>query len=102
MSVSRRRIKIWSFSAVLCSTRGVIFEDKVSGTRTERLGCSVKHLVDIVDQLHQQNTQFKSLTDVIDTGTPSGRFFLHVMDSLAEMEYDLTMERTQVGLAVAR
>ncbi|MEQ2017920.1 recombinase family protein [Photorhabdus bodei] len=102
-----------------------IFEDKVSGTRAERpglskameqlregdtlvvwkldrLGRSVKHLVDMVGQLHQQHIQFKSLTDVIDTGTPSGRFFFHVMASLAEMEHDLTMERTQAGLAIAR
>lgn len=102
-----------------------IFEDKVSGARAERpgliramellrdgdtlvvwkldrLGRSVRHLVDIVGQLHQQNVQFKSLTDTIDTGTPSGRFFFHVMASLAEMERDLTMERTRAGLAVAR
>ena len=45
---------------------------------------------------------FKSLTDSIDTGTPSGRFFFHVMASLAEMERDLIVERTRVGLDVAR
>jgi DNA invertase Pin-like site-specific DNA recombinase len=46
--------------------------------------------------------QFKSLTDAIDTGTASGRFFFHVMASLAEMERELTIERTQAGLRVAR
>ena len=46
--------------------------------------------------------QFKSLTDSIDTGTASGRFFLHVMASLAEMERELTIERTRAGLDVAR
>ena len=46
--------------------------------------------------------QFKSLTDAIDTGTPSGRFFFHVMASLAEMERDLIVERTRAGLEVAR
>lgn len=46
--------------------------------------------------------QFKSLTDSIDTGTPSGRFFFHVMASLAEMERDLIVERTRAGLDVAR
>lgn len=45
---------------------------------------------------------FKSLTDVIDTSTPSGRFFFHVMASLSQMERELTIERTQAGLAVAR
>jgi len=102
-----------------------IFEDQVSGTRAERpslakaldmlregdtlvvwkldrLGRSVKNLVDLVGQLHQQGVQFKSLTDAIDTGTPSGRFFFHIMASLAEMERELTVERTRAGLEVAR
>ncbi|HMH14704.1 MAG TPA: recombinase family protein [Edaphobacter sp.] len=102
-----------------------IFEDKISGSRAERpgltkaqgslregdtlvvwkldrLGRSVKHLVDFVGALHKQGVQFKSLTDAIDTGTASGRFFFHVMASLAEMERELTIERTRAGLEVAR
>ncbi len=63
---------------------------------------SVKHLVKIVGQLHKQGVQFKSLTDTIDTGSASGRFFFHVMASLAEMERELTIERTRAGLEVAR
>ncbi|MHB1805003.1 MAG: recombinase family protein [Acidithiobacillus ferrooxidans] len=46
--------------------------------------------------------QFKRLTGAIDTGTPSGRFFFHVMVRLAEMERDLTIERSCAGLEVAR
>ena len=102
-----------------------IFEDKISGSRTERpglaktlemlrdgdtlvvwkldrLGRSVKHLIDLVGDLHKRGVQFKSLTDVIDTSTPSGRFFFHVMASLAEMERELMVERTRAGLEVAR
>jgi DNA invertase Pin-like site-specific DNA recombinase len=102
-----------------------IFEDKVSGIRAnrpgldkaieilrkddilvvwklDRFGRSVKQLVDLVGELHRQGVQFKSLTDAIDTGTPSGRFFFHVMASLAEMERDLVIERTRAGLEVAR
>ena len=102
-----------------------IFEDKISGSRAERpglanalemlregdtlvvwkldrLGRSVKQLIDLVGELHKQGVQFKSLTDAIDTGTPSGRFFFHVMASLAEMERELTVERTRAGLEVAR
>lgn len=102
-----------------------IFNDKISGSRAERpgltkalemlregdtlvvwkldrLGRSVKNLVDLVGELHQQGIQFKSLTDAIDTGTPSGRFFFHVMASLAEMERELIVERTRAGLDVAR
>jgi DNA invertase Pin-like site-specific DNA recombinase len=102
-----------------------IFEDKISGTRADRpglaramellrkddtlvvwkldrLGRSVKNLVDLVADLQKQGIHFKSLTDSIDTGTPSGRFFFHVMASLAEMERELTAERTRAGLEVAR
>jgi len=59
-------------------------------------------LVDLVGELHKQGVQFKSLTDAIDTGTASGRFFFHVMASLAEMERELTIERTRAGLEIAR
>ena len=102
-----------------------VFEDKVSGTRAERpglaktlemlregdalvvwkldrLGRSVKQLVDLVGELHKNGIQFRSLTDSIDTGKPSGRFFFHVMASLAEMERELTVERTRAGLEAAR
>jgi DNA invertase Pin-like site-specific DNA recombinase len=56
----------------------------------------------MVGELRQQGIQFKSLTDAIDTGTPSGRFFFHVMASLAQMERELTVERTRAGLEIAR
>lgn len=102
-----------------------LFEDKVSGTRSsrpgldkmldmlrtgdtlvvwklDRLGRSVKQLVDLVSALHKQGVHFKSLTDAIDTSTPSGRFFFHVMASLAEMERELTVERTRAGLEIAK
>ena len=102
-----------------------VFEDKVSGTRADRpglakalevlregdalvvwkldrLGRSVKQLVDLIGELRQQGVQFKSVTDAIDTGTPSGRFFFHVMASLSEMERELIVERTRAGLEVAR
>jgi DNA invertase Pin-like site-specific DNA recombinase len=70
--------------------------------KLERLGRSVNQLVDLVGELHQQGDQLKSLTDAIDTGTPSGRFFFHGMASLAERERELTIERTRTGLEVAR
>jgi len=70
--------------------------------KLDRLGRSVKHLVDLVTSLHAQGIHFRSLTDAIDTGSASGRFFFHVMASLAEMERDLIAERTKAGLEVAR
>lgn len=102
-----------------------VFEDKGSGSRAERpglaaalemlregdtlvvwkldrLGRSVKQLIDLIDVISKKGVQFKSLTDSIDTGTPSGRFFFHVMASLAEMERELIVERTRAGLETAR
>ena len=40
--------------------------------KLDRLGRSVKQLIELVSDLHKQNVQFKSFTDSIDTGTPSG------------------------------
>ena len=70
--------------------------------KLDRLGRSVKHLVDLVGELSKQGVHFCSLTDSIDTSTTSGRFFFHVMASLAQMERELTIERTRAGLEVAR
>lgn len=56
----------------------------------------------LVSDFERQGIHFVSLTDAIDTSTPAGRFFFHVMASLAEMERDLTVERTRAGLATAR
>ncbi|TDB53952.1 recombinase family protein [Photorhabdus luminescens] len=102
-----------------------IFEDKISGKtanrpglkralkllkkgdtlvvwKLDRLGRSVKHLVDLVSDLSERGIHFQSLTDSIDTSTAMGRFFFHVMSALAEMERELIVERTNAGLAAAR
>jgi len=70
--------------------------------KLDRLGRSVKDLVAMVAELEQRGIHFKSLTDNIDTSTPAGRFFFHVMASLAQMERELLIERTQAGLKAAR
>ena len=70
--------------------------------KLDRLGRSVKQLVDLVSGFEEQGITFVSLTDSIDTSTPAGRFFFHVMASLAEMERELTVERTRAGLETAR
>ena len=70
--------------------------------KLDRLGRSLKDLVAIVCDLEQRGVHFKCLTDQIDTSTTSGRFFFHVMASLAQMERDLTVERTRAGLEAAR
>lgn len=70
--------------------------------KLDRLGRSVKGLVELVGDLAGRGVQFRSLTDGIDTTTPAGRFFFHLMASLAQMERELIVERTQAGLAAAR
>jgi DNA invertase Pin-like site-specific DNA recombinase len=70
--------------------------------KLDRLGRSVKGLVDLVMNLENQLVHFMSLTDSIDTKTPAGRFFFHVMASLAQMERELIVERTRAGLEAAR
>jgi DNA invertase Pin-like site-specific DNA recombinase len=54
------------------------------------------------DELQERHVNFKSLTDGIDTKTPAGRFFFHVMASLAQMERELIIERTHAGLEAAK
>ncbi|HMB04018.1 MAG TPA: recombinase family protein [Isosphaeraceae bacterium] len=70
--------------------------------KLDRLGRTVKGLVDLVGELSGRGVQFRSLTDGIDTTTTAGRFFFHVMASLAQMERELIAERTKAGLAAAR
>jgi DNA invertase Pin-like site-specific DNA recombinase len=55
-----------------------------------------------LSELSNSGIHFKSLTDAINTFTTSGRFFFHIMASLAQMERELTVERTRAGLEVAR
>jgi len=70
--------------------------------KLDRLGRTVKGLVSLVEELQERGIQFRSLTDGIDTSTPAGRFFFHVMAAMAQMERELIKERTQAGLAAAK
>lgn len=70
--------------------------------KLDRLGRTVKGLVDLVQTLQDKGIQFRSLTDGIDTSTTAGRFFFHVMAALAQMERELVHERTMAGLSAAR
>ncbi|HFK7119107.1 TPA: recombinase family protein, partial [Escherichia coli] len=85
-------------NALNCVGCELIFEDKISGTKSERpglkkllrtlsagdtlvvwkldrLGRSMRHLVTLIEELRQRGVNFRSLTDSIDTSTPMGRFF---------------------------
>ena len=71
--------------------------------RLDRLGQSVRHLIDLVEQLRQRKVGFKSICDgAIDTTTASGELIFNVFASLAQFERRLIQERTRAGLESAR
>jgi DNA invertase Pin-like site-specific DNA recombinase len=102
-----------------------IFTDTVSGTKAERkgltdalshlrsgdtlvvwrldrLGRSLRHLIDTVTDLEVRGIGFKSLQESIDTTTSGGKLVFHVFGALAEFEREIIRERTQAGLTAAR
>jgi DNA invertase Pin-like site-specific DNA recombinase len=70
--------------------------------RLDRLGRSLKDLVEIVHTLETRGVGFLSLTESIDTTNAGGRLVFHVFAALAEFERNLIRERTVAGLAAAR
>jgi DNA invertase Pin-like site-specific DNA recombinase len=70
--------------------------------KLDRLGRSLRHLVDTVTGLADRGIGFRSLQEAIDTTTPGGKLVFHVFAALAEFERDLIRERTTAGLAAAR
>ena len=102
-----------------------IYTDKVSGTkatrpgltdalshlrsgdtfvvwRLDRLGRSLRHLIDTVTDLQERGIGFKSLTEAIDTTTSGGKLVFHIFGALAEFEREIIKERTRAGLTAAR
>lgn len=102
-----------------------IFEDRASGARDDRtglgealeyvnpgdvfvvwkldrLGRSLTHLITIVNGLREKQVAFCSLTENMDTSTPSGELFFHVFGALAQYERALIQERVIAGLTAAR
>lgn len=104
----------------------LIFVDKISGSKSERpglgaclkevregdtlvvwrldrLGRSVRHLIDLVEELGNRKVGFKSIQDgAIDTRSASGKLIFHIFTALAEFERGLIQERTRAGLQAAR
>jgi DNA invertase Pin-like site-specific DNA recombinase len=70
--------------------------------KLDRLGRSLKHLVELVSELMNTGVGLQSLNDPIDTTTSHGRLTFNIFASLAEFERDLIRERTQAGLQAAR
>jgi len=70
--------------------------------RLDRLGRSLRHLVDVIAELEQEHVAFLSLREAIDTTTAAGRLQLHLFAALAEFERELIRERSQAGREVAK
>ena len=70
--------------------------------KLDRLGRSLKQIIETVNILQERGIGFKSLTEQIDTTSSGGELIFHVFGALAEFERDLIRERTNAGLAAAR
>jgi DNA invertase Pin-like site-specific DNA recombinase len=70
--------------------------------RLDRLGRSLKDLIEKLTELNNRKIGFKSLTENIDTTTSGGKLIFHIFGALAEFERDLIKERTNAGLQAAR
>lgn len=77
-------------------------DDALVVVRLDRMGRSVRNLIQVADALRERGVNLRVLDQSIDTSTPAGRFFFHVLASLAEMEADILRERTMDGLQAAR
>ncbi len=70
--------------------------------KLDRLGRSVLHLADLLARLDNQDVQFWSLTEGINTATPGGKLIYHIFAAVAEFHRDLIRENTRNGLRAAR
>ena len=70
--------------------------------KLDRLGRTMKGLVDLAAELAERGIGFRSLTDGIDTAGTAGKLVFHIMAAMAEMERDLNRERTTAALMVAK
>lgn len=70
--------------------------------KLDRLGRSLRDLITMLDELRDRGVRFQSLTEAIDTETPTGRAMWQMIGVLAELERSLIVERTRAGIKAAR
>ena len=76
--------------------------DQLVVWKLDRLGRSIRHLIDLTATLEEKGVGFRSLSDAIDTSTASGKLFFHITGAFAEFERNLISERTKAGMAAAK
>src|SRR3954447_9223653 len=72
--------------------------DTLAVWRLDRLGRTLKHLIELMGELEGQGIGFQSVTEAIDTTSPGGKLVFHIFGALAEFERNLIKERTRAGL----
>jgi DNA invertase Pin-like site-specific DNA recombinase len=75
--------------------------DTIAVWRLDRLARSLRHLIDLSEQLQARGIGLRSLNEAIDTSTPGGRFVFAILAALGQMEVEIIRERTRAGLAAA-
>jgi DNA invertase Pin-like site-specific DNA recombinase len=70
--------------------------------RLDRLGRSIRHLIDVISKLQARGIEFRSVTENIDTSSAGGRMIFHVIAAMAEFERSMISERTIAGMEAAR
>jgi len=70
--------------------------------KLDRLGRSLRDLITMLDELKHRGVKFRSLTEAIDTDTPTGRAMWQMIGVLAELERSLIGERTRAGVKAAQ
>ncbi|MQW40782.1 helix-turn-helix domain-containing protein [Sinorhizobium meliloti] len=76
--------------------------DVLTVWRLDRLGRNLSDLIAIVQEIEARGAAFRSLSEQIDTTTPTGRLFFHMAGAFAEFERSLIIERTKAGLTAAK
>ena len=76
--------------------------DSLCVWRLDRLGRSLRQLIETVKELEKANIGFLSITENIDTKTPGGRLIFHIFGALAEFELEVLRSRTKAGLEAVR
>jgi DNA invertase Pin-like site-specific DNA recombinase len=76
--------------------------DELVVWRLDRLSRSLKELIELADALGQRNLAFRSLHEQIETVSPAGRLFFHIVGALAEFEREIIRARTRDGMNAAR
>lgn len=76
--------------------------DTIVVTKLDRLARSVKHLVDLTDQLEAKGVALRVLDMGLDTSTPNGRLMLNLLGSIGQFEREIMLERQREGIAKAK